>query len=152
MKRLTWWQRTAASRYDPRIWVVPFFMLGVAIIAYSLMRYGFGNALLHKDLVVGASGGLVTALFWKWLLRRYHRYYVDRELGLRPYEMGIVMLQSAFMALLVVGTGIARDLWGGQWVWAVSGAYLLTLSVIYPETKELHEGIKAKLAEMESTP
>lgn len=145
MRKLTRWQKSAATRSHPLLLTIPFGGAGLAIMAYSLSKYGFS-----RQLLVGLCVALVYTLFWKWLFRRYLRYYVDRELGLRVPDFGIVALQTVPLGLLMAALAIVRDL--GRDRWTGYGAVLFAMLLLYPELKALHEGIKARLAEMQSTP
>lgn len=142
----------AAYWSHPLVLIVPVCATGLAMIAYSLAKYGFGDAIVNRQLLIGLSVGLVLTLFQKWLTRRYLQYYVDYYLGLRSFDVGITLLQSAIMGPAIAALSIALSIRGDTWEWAVFGPYLFVPILLFPEAKALHEGIKAKLAEMENTP
>ncbi len=148
MKRPTWWQRAAAYWSHPLVLIMPVCATGLAIVACSLAKYGFRDAIPHR-LLIGLCAGLLFSLFWKWDVRRGIRFYVDEAVGLRSPDIGSTALQAVVAALCMMPVTIAAD---GRDRWIAFGAYLFAMILLYPEAKALHEGIKAKLAEMENTP
>ena len=144
MTQISWWQRTAVFRSNPAVNALPLSAIGLAIVAYSLSRYG-----ASRQLVIGLCAGLVYSGFWKWLYRRYLHYYVERGLRLRASELSIDVLEAlvsvpCYLVLVFSAVG-SRTHWSGY------GAFLFAVILLYPEQKAIHQRIKAKLAEMKST-
>ena len=113
--------------------------------AFSMIRYGFS-----RPLIVGLCAGLVNSGVSKLIYRRYLDYYVDNSLGLGRSDFGIDILHTlvnvpCFLAIVFSGPGY-RPFWAGI------GAFFAVSILLWPEQKAIHEGIKAKLAEMESAP